>query len=1621
MKKHIQKIVASTVLAAMTISALPYNLVVFATDGTSENVYEIYPKPQDINYNGGGFQLSDEINIVYDEGIDIYTKNRVNEVLESKNLDATVSNEIVQGKTNFLVGINESGGFVDTYFNENVPHEETFFDENMDSHIVSVNDGVIGVIGEDPDSAFYGVTTLKHVFNQVEEDNMIQNFRVDDYAEVAHRGFIEGYYGNPWSNEDRAELMKFGGDYKLNQYVFAPKDDPYHNSKWRELYPEEKLSEIKKLAQVGNETKNRYVYALHPFMHNQVRFDTDENYEADLQVIKDKFTQLIENDVRQFAILADDAAAPAQGASMYVKLLTDLTRWLEEQQNTYPDLKTDLMFCPSDYYGNGSSQQLKELNKAEENVSIVMTGGRIWGEVDENFADNFMNNIATEGNPGRAPFYWINWPCSDNSKQHLIMGGNDTFLHPGVDPSKIDGIVLNPMQQAEANKSALFAVADYAWNVWDNKEQADENWHDSFKYMDHGTAKETNSSLALREISKHMINQNMDGRVRPLQESIELAPKLDAFKQKYDAGLSIKAEALDLIEEFTNLQKAADYYKNNPGNERTRDQIIYWLNCWEDTTKAAISYLKSAIAIEEGNDEDAWANYSAGQTAFEKSKTYGFHYVNHTEYAEVGVQHIVPFIRRMGENLASAVGSIIDPTKVYATYITNREDTPSGNKDNIFDGNATTELVYKSPNSIEVGTYVGIKYSNPIKLNSVEFLMGANSNLNDTMQKAKIQYTVDGKEWVDLEGGKEYSMPREVKVEGLDLEVKGIRLLATEARSNTWLGVRDINVNKKDDSNSGVDFNPTLIRSSAWAVWEGNEASLIDGDEDTGVWYKTANGDTSLAGEFIGLDLGKEINLDGVRFVIGKSGGGASDKWNKFKLEYSLDNETWTTIKEYDRTGAPSGKDVIEEDFETPIAAKYVRLTNMENVHKWVTFSELGIKSNELENAGNKKNIYTNTSADLLSRSEEDQTILLPLNNITLNNGEYIGVKLDRIKDLSSLNMEVSDNTGLTLQSSANGVEWVDITDTTTLEDGRYVRAINNGNDSVTFNLTKFEVNSNEIYEPSLVDAYVGDTGSKKAVDGDLKTSVKFNGAPNTGDSIVYDLGQDILVDNLKYVVLDTEVDHVRDGKIQLSLDGETWTDAITIGDGVENGVGDMYAKPLENGYIHGNQSGGVVPIDSAYVEGTNLNQKARYVRIVFTAPYRHRWTVINELMINNGEYIPTVNDPTYVSNPIEERGFAPSNLRDGDLTTSYKPNTNNGEISEGSLTYKLSEKTDVRKVTVVQDGSSISNATVKARVSADEWVELGTLSNSLNEFINRDYENIFEIKIEWNGIAPNIYEIITLNDEFEFPVNDSLQAKYDELVSLNGDEYTVSSFASLEEALENAKDILDDSNASQKKIDKALEKLTEAENGLALRANDFTKFDEVLALGNSLVAEDYTQESWTTFEEKLVVANEANGNKADYTQEQVNTIVSELETAINDLVEVAPEVDKSELETLVNDGKALVEDAVEGMNVGEYHEGAKDLLSSEIDKAEAIIANGDATQDEVDSAKSELTNAVERFNSLLITETTGDFNNSGKIDIGDLAMISKNFGINDETLDLNKDGVVDEYEIRFINHRILN
>lgn len=224
-------ILLSNMSGTISVSAETLSSGVQAAEVTTvENTeYEIYPSPQSIEYEEGSFSFDNGVNVVYESGIDIYTKARLeNEILKANNIgyEVSSSNVVVDGKANILVGIEGSGEFVDQYADKYTLSIENLFSK-IDSYFLAADNNVITVLGKDTDSAFYGLTTLYHVVNQI-NNNTIRNFKIEDYANVVTRGFIEGYYGNPWSVEDRSDLMTYGGYYKLNAYFYAPKDDPKH-------------------------------------------------------------------------------------------------------------------------------------------------------------------------------------------------------------------------------------------------------------------------------------------------------------------------------------------------------------------------------------------------------------------------------------------------------------------------------------------------------------------------------------------------------------------------------------------------------------------------------------------------------------------------------------------------------------------------------------------------------------------------------------------------------------------------------------------------------------------------------------------------------------------------------------------------------------------------------------------------------------------------------------------------------------------------------------------------------------------------------------------------------------------------------------------------------------------------------------------------------------------------------------------------------------------------------------------------------------------------------------------------------------------------------------------------
>ncbi|MDR6939804.1 hypothetical protein J2S36_001347 [Arcanobacterium hippocoleae] len=917
------------IFAVMTVFAFIFSTIQAPVGAVAaENVYQLYPTPQDVKYGEGVFTLDTSANVVVEDGIDPQTQARLDEVLKLKNIKKA-GNQLIKepGKTQILVGIKDSGKAVDEYVKtlkreagvsfspelfSGAHHQDAYFLATIPGENARPN--TIVILGKDTDAAFYGLTTLYRIFQQMPQ-MQVRVLTIEDYADVITRGFIEGYYGEPWSTEDRVELMRWGGYQKLNAYVYAPKDDPKHNAQWRTLYtPEELTNKIDPLAKAGNDSKVRFVYALHPFMNKPI---TAKNYDESVEILKQKFTQVMDHGVRQIAILADDA--PSQGAALYTRLLSDMTKWLEQKQAEqnpdgtvkYPGLKKTLIFCPVAYYGFGEPWY-KDL---PANVQVVNTGGRVWGKVDNKFVTRFQ-----QMSRGRSPFMWINWPCSDNDKNALHMGGHNSFLGSDVRPGSVEGVVLNPMQQSEPSKHAIFMNADFTWNLWSSERDqgkqithADQAWEDSFSYVDHNSPIASESAKALRNLSEHMRRIFGGGVVFENNESASVKDQILEFQTKAVAGTATSEEVAAIAKIFAALAKDAQTYRAQAGTPRMLAQIQPWIDAWDDFTTAAAHFLKAYQAMLSSDERAMVAEYSAAKNAMDAYGKHGFSYIKETQYAKVGKMYLAPMLDVLANKLAEKVVLAAGPEADLTAYITSRSDAPDGGASATaaYDGSVATKLIYKSPNKLDAGTYFGLLKSKPFDLTSVKFVQG-NKGGKDFIEFAKLQ-VFDGKQWVDVAKQDNLTGATVAVYDLAEKNVYGVRLIAKSANTqDAWPTIAEIVINPEKP----VAPVPGVISSPSTVVYQNNAARQAnDGDEESLYWFHNSGGNYVNETNPLVLTFAEQTKIDRVLLMQGPK-----DRIGAGTLEYSADGTNeWKKLADV--------SNAVKQKFDFPaVLAKAVRV-----------------------------------------------------------------------------------------------------------------------------------------------------------------------------------------------------------------------------------------------------------------------------------------------------------------------------------------------------------------------------------------------------------------------------------------------------------------------------------------------------------------------------------------------------------------------------------------------------------------------------------------------------------------------------------------------------------------------
>ena len=185
----IKRLLAGVLTVAVVI---PGNFVPAQAAEEPQEDYLIYPNPHKVEYQEGDYILGKELNVIYDKGIDEATKNRLQEAADLKGIEVNEAEQPKEGATNVYVGVHGQDGTAEDYITEEYQPEDSLFGKT-DSYFLASDENVISVLGKDADSAFYGLTTLYHVFAQM-DSLTIRNFEIEDYADVVSRGFIEGLW-----------------------------------------------------------------------------------------------------------------------------------------------------------------------------------------------------------------------------------------------------------------------------------------------------------------------------------------------------------------------------------------------------------------------------------------------------------------------------------------------------------------------------------------------------------------------------------------------------------------------------------------------------------------------------------------------------------------------------------------------------------------------------------------------------------------------------------------------------------------------------------------------------------------------------------------------------------------------------------------------------------------------------------------------------------------------------------------------------------------------------------------------------------------------------------------------------------------------------------------------------------------------------------------------------------------------------------------------------------------------------------------------------------------------------------------------------------------------------------
>ncbi|WP_405568232.1 beta-N-acetylglucosaminidase domain-containing protein [Streptomyces phaeochromogenes] len=459
-------------------------------------------------------------------------------------------------------------------------------------YAVAVGRGQVALSGVDGTGTYYAAQTFRQL---VGRGKAVPDVVVRDWPAAALRGVVEGFYGAPWSQQDRLSQLDFYGRTKQNVYVYSPKDDPYLRAKWRDQYPAERLAALKELVDRAAANHVRFTYALSPGL--SVCYSSA----ADAKALVAKFESLYAIGVRSFAVPLDDisytdwncaedgdaygSGGGAAGSAQASLLNSVVDRFVDAHSDVAP-----LEMVPTEYSDLADSPYKTALReKLHPSVVVEWTGDGV-------IAPTISTEQARRARElfGHPVLLWDNYPVNDYATSRLLLGPY-TGREAGV-ADVVTGITANPMVQAEASKLALFTSADFAWNP--------DAYDPRASFLASVADLGGRAAPALRIFAENNYSSPLNST-----ESPTLTPLIKAFTKALDSGDGLTVAARKLRAYFTSMAAAPGELRAHLGNSGFLEETSAWLDKLGAYGTAGDTAVRLMVAQAAGDDDSVRTLY----------------------------------------------------------------------------------------------------------------------------------------------------------------------------------------------------------------------------------------------------------------------------------------------------------------------------------------------------------------------------------------------------------------------------------------------------------------------------------------------------------------------------------------------------------------------------------------------------------------------------------------------------------------------------------------------------------------------------------------------------------------------------------------------------------------------------------------------------------------------------------------------------------------------------------------------------------------------------------------------------------------------------------------------------